>query len=209
MKKGKLIMLRLYITRHGETEWNTQGRMQGWKNSNLTDRGRMNAIALGKALQNVEFKKVYSSSLDRTKVTTELILGGRDVEVVYDDNLKEIHLGELEGLTQEEIKNIYPEFESHFWKNPHEYVPKSGESFYEVKDRVIKALEQIINDNPEGNVMIVTHGVVLKTIHSYFKNLSMERLWDPPFIYDTSLTIVEINDGMAKIIVEGDISHIE
>jgi broad specificity phosphatase PhoE len=202
-------MLRLYITRHGETEWNTQGRMQGWKNSNLTERGRMNAMALGRALQNVEFRKVYCSPLERTRVTTGLILGGRDVEVIYNENLKEIHLGELEGLTQDEIKDIYPEFQIHFWKNPHEYVPRSGESFYEVRDRVIKTLEQIIEDNPDGNVMIVTHGVVLKTIHSYFKNLTMERLWDPPFIYDTSLTIVEINDGKARIIVEGDISHIE
>lgn len=202
-------MLRLYITRHGETEWNTEGRMQGWKNSNLTDRGRMNAIALGIALQNVKFNKVYCSPLERTKVTTELILGLRNVEVIYDDNLKEIHLGELEGLTQNEIKEIYPEFQSHFWKNPHKYVPKSGESFYDVKDRVSRTLEQIIKDNSDGNVLIVTHGVVLKTIHSYFKNLAMENLWDPPFIYDTSLTIVEINNGVSKILVEGDISHIK
>jgi broad specificity phosphatase PhoE len=202
-------MLRLYITRHGETEWNTEGRMQGWKNSNLTERGRMNAIALGNALKNVEFNKVYCSPLERTKVTTGLILGGRKVEIIYDDNLREMHLGELEGLTQDEIKGIYPEFQDHFWKSPHKYVPKSGESFYDVKERVSRTLEQIIRDNPEGNVLIVTHGVVLKTIHSYFKNLDMENLWDPPFIYDTSLTIVEINNGISKVLVEGDISHIK
>lgn len=202
-------MLRLYITRHGETEWNIEGRMQGWKNSNLTKRGRMNAIALGQSLSNTQFKRVYCSTLDRTKETTELIFKGRNVEVIYDDSLKEINLGELEGLNQEEIRNIYPEFQSHFWKNPQEYVPISGESFYDVKNRVTKALDRIIRENPEGNVMIVTHGVVLKTIHAYFKNLTMDRLWDPPFIYDTSLTIVEIENGIAKIIVEGDISHIK
>ncbi|MFL0247984.1 histidine phosphatase family protein [Candidatus Clostridium stratigraminis] len=202
-------MLRLYITRHGETEWNIEGRMQGWKNSNLTKRGRMNATALGRSLKNIEFKKVYCSPLDRTKETTELIFKGRNIEVVYDENLKEINLGELQGLNQEEIKNIYPEFQNHFWENPQEYVPISGESFYDVKDRVIKVLQRIISENPEGNVMIVTHGVVLKTIHAYFKNLTMDKLWDPPFIYDTSLTIVEIENGIAKIIVEGDISHIK
>lgn len=202
-------MLRLYITRHGETEWNTQGRMQGWRNSNLTDKGRSNALALGKALENVDFKRVYCSPLDRTKTTAELIFAGRNVDIVYEEALKEIHLGELEGLTQDEISDIYPEFQSHFWKNPHEYVPKSGESFYDVKTRVVNALKKIIDENPEGNVMIVTHGVVLKTIHSYFKNLPMERLWDPPFIYDTSLTIVEVYEGKTKIVVEGDISHIK
>lgn len=202
-------MLKLYITRHGETEWNTQGRMQGWKNSDLTEKGKSNAIALGKSLRDVEFKRVYCSPLDRTRKTAELILGGKDVEIIYVDDLREIHLGEFEGKTQAEIKEIYPEFQSHFWENPHEYKARSGEDFYQVRERVVKALEKIISENSEGNVLIVTHGVVLKTIHSYFKNLSMERLWDPPFIYDTSLTIVEVEDGVSRIVVEGDISHIK
>jgi probable phosphoglycerate mutase len=206
-KEGK--MLKLYITRHGETEWNTQVRMQGWKNSDLTEKGKSNAIALGKSLRDVEFKRVYCSPLDRTRKTAELILDGRDVEVIYDEKLREIHLGEFEGKTQEEIREIYPGFQRHFWENPHEYKASSGEDFYQVRERVVKVLKKIITDNPDGNVLIVTHGVVLKTIHSYFKNLPMERLWDPPFIYDTSLTVVEVENGISKIVVEGDISHIK
>ncbi len=202
-------MLKLYITRHGETEWNIQKRMQGWKNSNLTERGIANAKALGESLKDVQFNRVYCSPLDRTRHTTELILGERELEVVYEDNLREIHLGEFEGKNQEEANAIYPEFSSHFWEKPHLYKAKSGEDFYQVRERVIKALEKIISENPSGNVLIVTHGVVLKTIHSYFKNLPMHRLWDPPFIYDTSLTIIEIEDGSHEIAVEGDISHIK
>ncbi|ERI93081.1 phosphoglycerate mutase family protein [Clostridiales bacterium oral taxon 876 str. F0540] len=201
-------MLRLYITRHGETEWNIQGRMQGWKNSNLTAKGVSNAKALGESLKGVEFKKVYCSPLDRTRHTAELILSGRDIPVVYDENLREIHLGQLEGLNQEEIKEIYPEFGSHFWESPHLYKAKSGEDFYKVRERVLKVLDRIMSENTEGNILIVTHGVVLKTFHAYFKNLPMEKLWDPPFIYDTSLTIVEIQDGKSKVVIEGDISHL-
>jgi len=202
-------MLRLYITRHGETEWNIQGRMQGWKNSNLTNKGISNAKALGESLKNVEFNKVYCSPLDRTRHTAELILSGRDIPVVYDDNLREIHLGELEGLNQEEIKEVYPEFGNHFWENPHLYKAKSGEDFYKVRERVLKVLDRIMSENTEGNILIVTHGVVLKTFHAYFKDLPMERLWDPPFIYDTSLTIVEIENGKSEVVVEGDISHLK
>lgn len=205
---GGIIMLKLYITRHGETEWNIQKRMQGWKNSNLTERGIRNAKALGEALRDVEFNRVYCSPLDRTRHTTELILNGRNVEVVYEENLMEIHLGEVEGKNQQEANEIYPGFSSHFWENPHLYKPMSGEDFYQVRERVLKVLDKIIEENPSGSVLIVTHGVVLKTIHSYFKNLSMERLWDPPFIYDTSLTIVEVKDGKFNILAEGDISHI-
>lgn len=202
-------MLRLYITRHGETEWNIQKRMQGWKNSNLTERGIANAKALGKSLSEIQFNRVYCSPLDRTRHTAELILAGRDIEVIYDDNLKEINLGEIEGKNQEEANEIYPEFGSHFWENPHLYKAKSGEDFYEVRERVVSTLERIIKENLSGNVLIVTHGVVLKTIHSFFKNLPMERLWDPPFIYDTSLTIVEVEHSKYKILVEGDISHLK
>jgi broad specificity phosphatase PhoE len=201
-------MLKLFITRHGETEWNVQKRMQGWKNSNLTERGVANAKALGESLKEIEFNRVYCSPLDRTRHTTELILNGRDIEVVYDENLREIHLGEVEGLNQQEANAIYPDFNIHFWEKPHLYKAKSGEDFYQVRERVINTLNRIITENPSGNVLIVTHGVILKTIHSYFKNLSMERLWDPPFIYDTSLTIVEIENGKYNIVVEGDISHI-
>lgn len=209
VSSGGINMLSLYITRHGETEWNIQRRMQGWKNSNLTERGLRNARALGEALEDVEFKRVYCSPLDRTRQTTELILNGRDIEVVYEENLREIHLGEVEGKNQQEANEIYPGFSSHFWENPHLYKPKSGEDFYQVRERVIKTLDKIIAENPSGNVLIVTHGVVLKTIHSYFKKLPMERLWDPPFIYDTSLTIVEIEEGYINIALEGDISHIK
>lgn len=201
-------MLKLYITRHGETEWNIQKRMQGWKNSNLTERGIANAKALGESLKETEFNRVYCSPLDRTKHTTELILNGRDIEVVYEENLREIHLGEVEGLNQQEANAVHSDFSIHFWEKPHLYKAKSGEDFYQVRERVVKTLDKIIAENPTGNVLIVTHGVILKTIHSYFKNLPMERLWDPPFIYDTSLTIVQIEDGKCNIVVEGDISHI-
>lgn len=202
------IMLRLYITRHGETIWNTEKRMQGWKNSELTERGISNAKALGESLKKVEFKRVYCSPLYRTRRTAELILAERTVEVIYDHNLKEINLGEIEGLNQEEAKQLYPHFSTHFWEQPHLYKASSGEDFYEVRERVVKTLNKIIEENPEGNVLIVTHGVILKTIQGYFNNTPMENFWAPPFIYDTSLTIVEIDKHKAKILVEGDISHL-
>jgi probable phosphoglycerate mutase len=202
-------MLKLYITRHGETVWNTQRRMQGWKNSELTERGIANAKALGDSIKEIEFKRVYCSPLDRTRKTAELILGTRNIEVIYEEDLKEINLGEIEGSNQEEANKIHPNFSQYFWEQPHLYEALSGEDFYKVRERVIRVLEKIIKENPEGNVLIVTHGVVLKTIQGYFKNTPMENFWAPPFIYDTSLTIVEIDKGTAEIVVEGDISHLK
>jgi len=68
-------MLTLYITRHGETVWNTQKRMQGWKDSPLTETGRQNAFSLGERLAHIPFRAVYSSPSGRTKETASLICG--------------------------------------------------------------------------------------------------------------------------------------
>ena len=61
--------------------------------------------------------------------------------------------------------------------------------------------------NTNKNILFITHTITLKTIMAYFENREFERLWDPPFIYDTSLSIVEIKDGRSNIVLHGDISH--
>jgi broad specificity phosphatase PhoE len=72
-------MIKLYITRHGETIWNTEKRMQGWLDSNLTENGKKNAEALGERLKDIEFEAIYSSPSQRTKTTTELVKGDRAI----------------------------------------------------------------------------------------------------------------------------------
>lgn len=201
-------MLTLYVTRHGETEWNLQRRMQGWMDSALTPKGTRDAASLGQRLKNVEFKAIYSSSSKRTLRTAELIRGDRDIPMIPDDDLREIHLGEWEGKIASEIEIEDSEEYGSFWKTPHQYKPKSGESFYEVHDRVKAVLDRIIAGNTDGNVLIVTHAVVVKIIMSYFKGLSLETLWEPPFVHGTSLCVIEGVDGVPEIVLEGDISHL-
>ena len=116
-------------------------------------------------------------------------------------------MGDWEGETQGAIEAVYPmEFDA-FWNNPHLYKPVKGESFVEVKERAMNALDRIQHEYETGNILIVTHSVVIKCFYSIFKNASIDSLWDPPFIHDTSLTVVEIEEGGFKIILEGDLSH--
>lgn len=202
-------MITLYITRHGETEWNTEKRMQGWLDSNLTENGIKNAISLGERLKETELTAIYSSSSGRTKATTNLIRGERDIPVIYDENLREIKLGQWEGKTHTSIKEMYPsEYES-FWNAPHLFKTVGGETFEETRARAIQVLNRIKSENKSGNILIVTHSVVIKCLYSYFKNSPIETLWDPPYIHDTSLTIIEMNEKGFKIVLEGDITHLE
>lgn len=201
-------MLRLYITRHGETEWNIERRIQGWQDSNLTPKGVENAKALGNWLKDVDFTCIYSSSSKRTIHTAELIRGDRDIRIVPDDDLREMNLGDWEGKTLEEVEKVDKQGRKAFVEMPHLYIPKSGESYFQVRDRVVAVLEKIVNENKDGNVLIVTHAVIVKTIMSFFKGFPVEKLWEPPFIHGTSLSIVEVNNNEITVILEGDMSHV-
>jgi broad specificity phosphatase PhoE len=201
-------MLRLYITRHGETEWNLERRMQGQKDSRLSAKGIKDAAALGERLKNVDFNCICASSSGRAVHTAELVRGNRNIPLVLEDSLREINLGDWEGKTDVEVRQLDPQEHKAFWETPHLYVPKSGESFLQVRDRIEVALKNIIDENQDGNVLIVTHAVIVKTIMSIFKALSVEKVWDPPFVKGTSLCIVEIDGKKTTVVRECDESHL-
>ncbi|RCW50249.1 histidine phosphatase family protein [Paenibacillus prosopidis] len=201
-------MLTLYITRHGETEWNIQKRMQGWSDSELTQKGIENAISLGNRLMDVNFTAIYSSPSRRTAKTSKLIRGDREIPITFDDQLREINMGYWEGKTQTYIKDNYPNEYQAFWEMPHLFKPCGGESFDTFMDRVFSVFDKIISENKKGSVLVVTHSVVIKAVLSSFKRLPLEKLWEPPFINGTSLTIVEIADtGESTIKLEGCTLH--
>ena len=200
-------MVTLYITRHGETKWNSEKRMQGWMDSNLTENGANNAVSLGKRLNETEFAAIFSSPIGRTKATTNLIRGDRDIPIYYDEDLREINLGDWEGQIESAINERYPKEFDAFWNTPHLYTPIGGETFGNVIERANRVLNRIKKEYTSGNILIVTHSIVIKCLFSIFKNASIETLWDPPFIHDTSLTIVEMDETGYKIVLEGDLSH--
>ncbi|MFG6117865.1 histidine phosphatase family protein [Thalassobacillus sp. B23F22_16] len=202
-------MLKLYITRHGETEWNVQKRMQGWGNSELTDNGVENARILGESLKATAFDAVYTSPSKRTRKTTELILGDRELPVTYEEKLKEINVGDWEGQTKEFIEENYGDAYHSFFNTPHLYESFNGESFFELRERVEEFLEQLKRTHSSGNILIVTHSVFIKSLLAVMKELPVEKLWGPPYIQDTSLSIVELDGEAYNVMVEGDVSHKE
>ncbi|NIQ04814.1 MAG: histidine phosphatase family protein [Candidatus Korarchaeota archaeon] len=200
-------MSELYITRHGQTEWNAERRLQGWQGSPLTDLGVQQAKWLKKRLQHVNFEAVYYSPLNRTQKTAEILMQGREIPLIKEPGLKEINMGTLEGKTFEEVEAMYPTVFSTFWKAPHKYIPVTGESFFDVRRRVICAVESILSKHPSGKVLLVSHGCATKILLSHFEGRPLRKLWDPPRIQATSLSIVEVKDGKGTIILYGDTSH--
>ena len=152
-------MADLYLVRHGQTELNVQNILQGWHDSPLTARGREQALATRTAFEvrGVTFDHVYSSPLGRARHTAELIAGeGRSIELV--DDLREWHLGSLEGTSNRELPSQplgdYP-------------VAFGGESEAQLRSRMVAALSRIM-DRPQHNcVLAVSHGSACQEFLEY------------------------------------------
>lgn len=199
--------MKLYITRHGETEWNTIGKMQGWQNSDLTKKGVEDAIRLGERLEDIEFSKIYSSPLGRAKDTANHIRGERDIEIELLDGLKEMGFGSWEGVENEKVMELYKEQYHNFWNKPELYKREESEDFDELFERVERTLKYIIENETGENVLIVSHAVTIKAIYSLINKYPIEEFWTLPYIDGTSLTILEIDGDAKKFTLEADISH--
>lgn len=209
MSKDKKQILNLYIVRHGQTEWNSEKRFQGHKDSPLTELGKRQAEQLRNSLKGIQWENIYSSSLQRTLATAEIISRDQLRPIIPSDDLQEMSFGEWEGKLQKEIAQNEPlRFEA-LWHSPSSYIASSGEDFYEVKERALRVLRRVIKENPCGNVLIVTHTVIVKILMAYFEERSIETLWEPPFIHPASLCKIEISNNQVNILLHGDISHYE
>lgn len=199
-------MAKLYITRHGQTKWNEEKRLQGSKDSNLTRLGLNQAMWLSRALIDVDFDSIYSSPLGRAKTTAEILRADRSIDIKEVEDLKECNFGIWEGWKVEEIDEKFPEESDNFWNKPEFYEPIDGESFEAVEKRVLSAVDQIGKEN-KGNVLIVAHGIVVKILMNYFMKRGIETLWDD-FVKPTSLSIVDFKDFQDyDVILYGDTSH--
>lgn len=202
--------MKIYIVRHGETQWNIEKRMQGWGNSNLTDLGIKQATLLGKSLLPTDFIKVFSSPLGRAIDTTNHIIGDRNLDITICEDFKEMGFGHWEGVNPSKLRLEYPEQYSNFWSNAHKYSPAGGETFEAVHNRVISGIHYIASANQEGNILLVTHGMIIQVLLLHIKGLPLERLWDRPVVHAASLTVIEVDsDFNMRIIKEDEITHLE
>ena len=201
-------MINLYITRHGETEWNTQRRLQGWRNSPLTKKGIAQGNLLRDAVKKYNITKIYTSTSERAVKTAMAARGKTTIPVELMDELREMNMGDWEGRTIDEIKEREPENFSNYWNAPHLFVKNTGEDFDEILDRSKKAIEKILEEEKEGNILIVTHGVTLKALMSHFSDEGFSHFWTKPVVMQASISLIEVEDiGQGEIKLYGDVSH--
>lgn len=198
--------MRLFITRHGQTQWNTEGRLQGWMNSPLTPRGLKGAEQLRDAVRNIDFDGVFTSDQYRAVKTAEIVVGDRDIEINKIMELREIAFGQWEGMKLVDIKEKYGKEFHNYMNSPMEYRSYGGESIDELFDRVEKGL-QIVVDSGAQNALIVAHGVTIKALVTILKGMPRASISKLPVFPGTSLSIFNRVGDFWQVELEGDTSH--
>jgi probable phosphoglycerate mutase len=169
MKETEIILIR-----HGETEWNSQLRMQGHSNSALSAVGRGQIQALGEWMKNVSFEHIYSSDSLRARQTAEAITQYSGDTLQFDQRIREKNLGVFEGLTSIEARERHPEIYRLFKTGGANYVIDEGESTQQVLDRALEFIEEIRLRHPEQRVVMVTHGGVVRVLMKHTLGISID-----------------------------------
>lgn len=190
-------MTTLILVRHGESEWNRAGRIQGQVNSPLTDLGIDQAKAirdyLSEILLNQELE-IYTSPLDRAIQTAEIIAQGIDhpsSKIIIEERLNDFSLGEISGtFGWDKVAEIFPKQAQLRLQDPMRFHPSGGESGAEFEARLRSLLEDLMDES--SLKLMVSHGIVNKFIRGILKNISGKEMVQ---LGESQNTIYRLEEG--------------
>lgn len=187
-------MTELYITRHGETMWNQEGRFQGRQNSDLTARGREQALSLRRVLDEADIDLILTSPLQRALETAQIARGDRPIPILILDSLMELDLGQWEGELLDELRSREPEAYHDYWHDPFRFEPRGGESYEAMISRLGEAMEEILALAEGKRALVVTHGMALMAILHHVTGQDFAAILAQPVLAQTSITRVRVAD---------------
>jgi phosphoserine phosphatase len=155
----------ILLARHGETDWNRQGRFQGHADPPLNATGHAQAAELAAELEGVELAAVYSSPLRRALETAQLVAAEHGLEPVAVDALREVDVGSWQGLTRPEIETRYPEQFARWLDYDQGW--EDGESYEEMGRRAVAALLKLAAAHEGERILVVTHGGPIRAAFAF------------------------------------------
>lgn len=157
--------MKLLLTRHGETNWNKEGKIQGITDIELNDNGREKAIKTSDKLKDEEIDLILSSPLKRARETAEIISKNNNIPIIICDELKERTFGNFEGKTKYDFN--FKEIFNYKLNVNYEGIESMGDLFH----RVHGFIEKIKDEYGEKNILLVTHGGVAVAVRIYFEGI--------------------------------------
>lgn len=167
----------LYFMRHGETDYNRSHRLQGRLNKELNDNGIAQAEIAYKDFkdQGIIFDHVISSPLIRAYKTASLVSGKDLSEIEKEDRIIEISFGDMEGKTVEELDDNM----RNFFVDPVNYkAPLNGEGYEDLLERIKDFLDEIIESDLKGNILVLSHGAALHAMYMLITGDTLDNFWN-------------------------------
>ena len=205
------MQIKWYLVRHGETDWNLEGRAQGHSDTPLNDKGRIQAERAGARLAPTPFVAAYGSDLTRVADTAAAIIRGRRLALKPMSALREKFYGEWEGITYEDAEARYPGMYQQLFQDNTGFAPPGGENDFDLYKRVMVAAEQIRDTLPDagGNILVVGHGGALRALLVCLLRIPVEYMWRFRLSNGGISIITDFQDGSATLDLLNDTGHLE
>lgn len=198
---------RLCLVRHGETEWNAEGRVQGQTDIPLSPVGLKQAHAAAAVLCKHDFTAIYSSDLMRVRQTAEPSAHKLALPLQFDPDLRERHYGIFERMLYTEVKTRYPEQYLRFHEKDPDFDFETGESLRFFFDRSLGAVKRIVERHQGEQVLVFTHGGVLDMVYRHARELGLAAPRDYG-IPNCGVNWLEITPGRWEVHCWADVAHL-
>jgi len=187
----------ILLARHGETDWNREGRFQGWADPPLNATGRAQAVDLSVELMAEELAAVYSSPLRRAYETAEVVAASRGLEPVPVDDLREVDVGSWSGLTRAEVEERFPAQFARWLDYGQGW--EDGETYEQMVDRVVGALQELAEARDGERILAVTHGGPMRAASAFADRVSYaEARRRSPVVGNTAVLEFAVEAGALR-----------
>lgn len=164
----------LYLIRHGATGANLENRFAGRTPEPLHPTGIKQIQEVGTKLASCNIKRIFCGPLPRTRQTAEILQNTLNIPVTVSDGLTEINIPHWDGLTKEQIRETFGDEYPTWLNSPESFALPGCETIAEVQERGLQALQDILAAEPTGNLLFVSHLIVLRCLVLYFKDMALK-----------------------------------
>ncbi|MEO0203020.1 MAG: histidine phosphatase family protein [candidate division WOR-3 bacterium] len=170
--------MKIYLVRHGQTEYNVRDLLQGWTDNELNENGIKQAIELSEKLKYEKFDVIFCSNLKRAYQTAKIISENNifKPQLVIDKRIREQNMGDWEGKEYSKLVEEHKDFFIKVSQNPFLFNPPNGENFSDVVKRVSSFLKDLEYKNYE-KILIVSHQIVNSIIFKLLNNVDWKNFW--------------------------------
>ena len=199
---------RLYLIRHGATQLTAEDRFSGAENVFLSEEGRAQAERLAQRLADDDIAAIYTSPLDRTMETANILARPHQITPVQRDGLREISHGHWEGMSRKDVEQDFREEYLAWEEDPFTFAPEGGESGVSVMARALPVISEIVVNHSGEAVAVVSHKATIRLVISSLLGFDARGYRDRLDQSPACLNILDFKDAThVRLMLFNDVSH--